>query len=182
MNDALRSAVSAALILSPCVTPASLAAQSTHQVPLSPTNIHWGYYDATIAPVLTVRSGDQIAFESLLARGLGRLRLAGFAEDRFLPSMLAVETGVTERVGSHPLTGPIYVDGAEPGDVLEVRFLDIGFLTPYGVSGFVPGGGTLPDDFPYAGLRRFEIDTTALTATMGIEGVVIPVRPFFLKK
>jgi acetamidase/formamidase len=93
--------------------------------------------------------------------------------------MLAVETGVTERVGSHPLTGPIYVDGAEPGDVLEVRFLDIGFLTPYGVSGFVPGGGTLPDDFPYAGLRRFEIDTTALTATMGIEGVLIPVRPFF---
>ena len=179
MNDALRSAVSAALILSPSVAPASLAAQSTHQVPLSPTNIHWGYYDATIAPVLTVRSGDQIAFENLLARGLGRLRLAGFAEDRFLPSMLAVETGVTERVGSHPLTGPIYVDGAEPGDVLEVRFLDIGFLTPYGVSGFVPGGGTLPDDFPYAGLRRFEIDTTALTATMGIEGVVIPVRPFF---
>jgi len=93
--------------------------------------------------------------------------------------MLAVEAGVTERVGSHPLTGPIYVDGAEPGDVLEVRFLDIGFLTPYGVSGFVPGGGTLPDDFPYAGLRRFEIDTTALTATMGIEGVLIPVRPFF---
>ena len=85
--------------------------------------------------------------------------------------MLAVETGVTERVGSHPLTGPIYVDGAEPGDVLEVRFLDIGFLTPYGVSGFVPGGGTLPDDFPYAGLRRFEIDTTALTAIMGIEAM-----------
>jgi acetamidase/formamidase len=171
--------VSAALLLSLYATPTSLAAQSTHRLPLVPDNIHWGYYDATIEPVLTVRSGDRVAFENLLARGLDRLRLAGFAEDRFLPSMLAVEAGVSDRAGSHPLTGPIYVEGAEPGDALEVRFLDIGFLTPYGVSGFLPGGGTLSEAFPYGQLRRFEIDTIAGTATMGVEGVWVPVRPFF---
>ena len=126
-HDLLRALVSAALLLSLCVTPTSLAAQTTHRLPLVPGNIHWGYYDATIEPVLTVRSGDRVAFESLLARGLDRLRLAGFAEDRFLPSMLAVEAGVSDRAGSHPLTGPIYVEGAEPGDALEVRFLAIGF-------------------------------------------------------
>ena len=158
---------------------APLAAQTTHELPLLPENIHWGYYDASIEPALTIRSGDRVRLENLLARGVERLRLAGFSEDRLLPSMIAVENQIRERAGSHPLSGPIYVDGAEPGDVLEVRFLDIGFLTPYGVSGFLPGGGTLPDDFPYAGLRRFEIDTLAGTATMGVDGVVIPLRPFF---
>lgn len=151
-----------------------------HTLPLDPDNIHWGYYDATVPPVLSIRSGDRVHFENMLARGLERLRLAGIEESRFLPSMLEVEERETERVGSHPLNGPIYVEGAQPGDVLEVRILDIGFLTDYGVSGFLPGGGTLPGDFPSAGLRAFEIDTIAGTATMtGVDGVVIPVRPFF---
>ena len=151
-----------------------------HVLPLSPDNIHWGYYDATLPPALTIRSGDRVHFENMLARGLERLRLAGIDESRFLPSMLEVEEQVTVRVGSHPLNGPIYVEGAEAGDVLEVRLVDIGFLTPYGVSGFLPGGGTLPGEFPSAALRAFEIDTIAGTATMtGVDGVVIPVRPFF---
>jgi acetamidase/formamidase len=94
--------------------------------------------------------------------------------------MLAVEEAETVRLGAHPLNGPIYVEGAEPGDVLEVRLLDIGFLTPYGVSGFLPGGGTLPGDFPYGALRAFEIDTIAGVATMtGVPGIRIPTRPFF---
>lgn len=162
-------------------SPLSTRAQGVdHRLPLAPENIHWGYYDASLEPVLRVRSGDRVHFENMLARGLERLRLAGFAESRFLPSMLEVEEREAVRVGSHPLNGPIYVEGAEPGDVLEVRLLDIGFLTPYGVSGFLPGGGTLPDDFPSAALRRFEIDTIARTATMsGVDGVTIPVHPFF---
>lgn len=156
------------------------AAQTTHRLPLTPENIRWGYFDATVPPAVRVRSGDRVYFENLLARGLERLRLAGFDESRFLPSMLGVERSVTERVGAHPLNGPIYVEGAEPGDVLEVRLADIGFLTPYGVSGHLPAGGTLPDEFPSGALRRFEIDTIAGTATMqGAPGVVIPVRPFF---
>ncbi|MDA0330015.1 MAG: acetamidase/formamidase family protein [Gemmatimonadetes bacterium] len=160
--------------------PAAAQGRTTHQLPLTPENIHWGYYDASLEPVLTVRSGDRIYFENMLARGLERLRLAGIADARFLPSMVAVEEAETVRVGSHPLNGPIYVEGAEPGDVLEVRFVDIGFLTPYGVSGFLPGGGTLPTDFPSAGLRAFEIDTIAGTTTMtGVPGIVIPARPFF---
>ncbi len=151
-----------------------------HRLALTPENIHWGYYDASLEPVVTIRSGDRVQFDNMLARGLERLRLAGIAESRFLPSMLAVEEAETVRVGSHPLNGPIHVEGAEPGDVLEVRILDIGFLTPYGVSGFLPGGGTLPGDFPSAALRAFEIDTIAMTATMtGVPGVVIPARPFF---
>ena len=163
------------------LTALPLAAQGrTHRLPLTPANIHWGYYDASLAPAARIRSGDRVYFENLLARGLSRLRLAGFTDDRFTPAMLEVERLETERMGSHPLNGPIYIQGAEPGDVLEVRFVDIGFLTPYGVSGFLPGGGTLPNDFPWGALRRFEIDTMAGTASMvGVDGVSIPVRPFF---
>ena len=173
-------------------TPASLAlvllvslacdvsAQTTHELALTPENIHWGFYDASLEPVVTIRSGDRVSFENLLARGLGRLRLAGFDESRFTDAMRAVEEAETIRLGAHPLNGPIYVQDAEPGDVLEVRFVDIGFLAPYGVSGHLPGGGTLPGDFPSAALRRFEVDTIAGTATMeGADGIVIPVRPFF---
>lgn len=153
---------------------------TTHQLPLSAENIHWGFYDASLEPVLTIRSGERIYFENLLARGLERLRLAGISEDRFLPSMLNVEEQETVRVGSHPLNGPVYVEEAEAGDVLEVRMLDIGFLVDYGVSGFLPGGGTLPMDFPSAALRAFEIDTLTSTITMtGVDGIKIPARPFF---
>lgn len=104
--------------------PAAAQGRTTHQLPLTPENIHWGCYDASLEPVVTVRSGDRIYFENMLARGLERLRLAGIADARFLPSMIAVEEAETVRVGSHPLNGPIYVEGAEPGDVLEVRFVD----------------------------------------------------------
>lgn len=156
------------------------AQEATHELRLHADNIHWGFYDASLEPVLRIQSGDRVYFENLLARGLDRLRLAGFDEDRFLPEMIAAEAGETIRIGSHPLNGPIYIVGAEPGDVLEVRILDIGFLAPYGVSGFLPGGGTLPDDYPYGTLRRFEIDTIAGTVTMqGVDDVVIPARPFF---
>jgi acetamidase/formamidase len=156
------------------------AQENTHRLPLTPENIHWGFYDASLEPVLRIQSGDRVYFENLLARGLGRLRLAGISEDRFLPSMLAVEEEETVRVGSHPLNGPMFIEGAEPGDMIEVRFDDIGFLTDYGVSGFMPGGGTIPMDFPSAALQTFDIDTLAGIITMtGIDGIEIPARPFF---
>ena len=178
-HNAFRLAAATLAVATAFLDPSVSDAQTTHRLPLTPANIHWGYYDASLEPVLRIRSGDRVSFDNMLARGLDRLRLAGFSEDRFLPSMVAVEGEETERLGAHPLSGPIWVEGAEAGDVLEVRFLEIGFLTDYGVSGFLPGGGTLPDDFPYAGLERFEIDTIAGTATMELDGVVIPVRPFF---
>ena len=105
--------------------------------------------------------------------------MAGAQESDFSREMLAVENGVTDRgPGAHPLSGPIYVEGAEPGDVLEVRILDMELLMDTGVSGFLPGGGTIPDRFPYAGLQLFDIDVAAGVARMG-NVAVIPLRPFF---
>ena len=82
--------------------------------------------------------------------------------------MKLVERTVTERgPGAHPMTGPIYVEGAEPGDVVEVKMLGFEYLHPYGVSGFLPGSGTLPDEFPYARFQLVRFDAKAGTAAFG---------------
>lgn len=164
------------------VVASSVEAQQvrTHQLPLTPANVHWGYFNAAAPPVLTIESGDRVYVETMLAHGLWRLRRAGAEEHRIPASMIAVEDAVSDRgPGAHPMTGPIRVAGAEPGDVLEVRIVDIGYLTPYGVSGFLPGGGSLPDHFPYAGLRFVEFDLESGTAAMGDSGLSVPLSPFF---
>ena len=179
----MRSSVlfSTCLVALACAATATQGQQPrTHELPLLPENIHWGYYAAAVPPALTVRSGDRVRLETMVAHGLWRLRRAGAEEHRIPASMIAVENAVTDRgPGAHPMTGPIRVEGAEPGDALEVRFLEIGYLTPYGVSGFLPAGGSLPDRFPYAGLRFFEFDLEAGTAAMGSSGLSVPLRPFF---
>lgn len=164
-----------------CTASAGTAQQATtHELRLVPANVHWGYFDARRPPALRIRSGDRVRVETMIARGLERLRLAGLADADFLPSERAVEAAITERgPGAHPLTGPIWVEGAEPGDALEVRIEEIDLLSPWGVSGFLPGGGTLPDHFPYGALRLFRLDPATRTARMGDLDLRIPLAPFF---
>lgn len=157
------------------------AAQSSpqHELTLTPRNVHWGYYDATVKPVLRARSGDTIRVETMVAGGLQRLRAAGVSDDEIPDALKAVEAAVTERgPGVHPLTGPIWVEGAEPGDVLEVKILAIEFLHPYGVTGFVPERGSLPDEFPYSRFKRIRYNIPAGTAEFA-PGVVLRLSPFF---
>ena len=89
-----------------------------HDLKLLPQDVHWGYHDAAVKPVLRVASGDTIRVETMVARGLQRLRAAGVAEAEIPGALEAVETAITERgPGAHPLTGPIWIEGAERGDV-----------------------------------------------------------------
>jgi acetamidase/formamidase len=173
MNWIARLSVSAALLVS------SSAAQQTHELKLTPRNVHWGYYDASLQPVLRIASGDRVRVETLTASGVARQKEAG-ATDAEIPSFLReVEAAITERgPGAHPLTGPIHVEGAEPGDVLEVRILSYEFIHPFGRVSFNPGGGTLPDEFPYVGARLVRFDPAAGTAQFG-PGIVLPLAPFF---
>src|SRR5262249_49618836 len=85
----------------------------THDLKLEPKNIHWGYYDAKVAPVLRIASGDTVRVETMVAGGLQRLRLAGVKEEEIPQSLKVIEETVTERgPGAHPMTGPIFVEGA----------------------------------------------------------------------
>src|SRR5262245_2828645 len=151
----------------------------THELKLIPQNVHWGYYDGQLKPVLHISSGDTLRVETMVARGLERLKLAGVSDEEIPDSLKAVESAVTNRgPGAHPLTGPTYVEGAEPGDVLEVRILGFEFLHPYGVAGFIPGSGTLPDDFPYARFKLIRFNASAGTAEFS-PGVTLRLAPFF---
>jgi acetamidase/formamidase len=118
------------------LTAAVSSGAEVYELKLTPANVHWGYYDARLRPVLRVASGDTVRVETMIAGGLERLRLAGASEQEIPDSLKQVENGVTDRgPGAHPLTGPIYVEGPEPGDTLEVRIQGFEFLHPFGMTG-----------------------------------------------
>ena len=150
-----------------------------HDLPISPGHIHWGYYSGSLEPVLTIASGDHVTVETMVVRGLERLYLGGALPEEIPQRMKDVENSVSDRgPGAHPMTGPIAVEGAEPGDVVEIRMLDIGFIHPFGISYFLPGFGTLPGDFPHAYLKliRFDPDRGVVDFAPGIS---LPLAPFF---
>ena len=171
-------AVSVVLV---CGASAAVRAQAprAHDLPLRPETVHWGYYDSKIPPALRVASGDRVRVETMVAGGLQRLRLAGVPESDIPESLKAVEQRVTERgPGAHPMSGPIFVEGAQPGDVLEIRIIAIDYLHNYGVNAFSPGGGVLPDDYPYAGLKLIRWPAGA-TSVQFAPGITLPLAPFF---
>jgi acetamidase/formamidase len=166
----------------PALMAASLASPQsarTHELRLLPENVHWGYYDAALKPVLRVASGDRVRVETMVAGGLQRLRLAGVSEAEIPESLKAVELQVKERgPGAHPMSGPIFVEGAEPGDTLEIRIGTIEFLHTFGVNAFNPGGGTLPDAYPYAQLKLIRWPAGADRVEFK-PGITLSLAPFF---
>jgi acetamidase/formamidase len=80
--------------------------------------------------------------------------------------------------GGHILIGPVYVEEAEPGDVLEIRSKKITLAIPYAYNGFRYGAGILTDDFPYSRTKIIPLDREHMTAQFA-PGVVIPLHPFF---
>jgi acetamidase/formamidase len=150
----MRRLLPVSLIILAAASTARMQTPHVHELPLTPEHVHWGYYDSRVRPALRIASGDRVRVETMAARGVERLKLAGATDAEIPESLKAVERAIADKsAGPHPMTGPIFVEGAEPGDSLEVRILAIEFLHPFGVAAFSPGGGTLPADFPYAGLK-----------------------------
>ena len=155
------------------------ASPRVHDLPLAPANVHWGYYDARLPPVLRVASGDRVRVETMIARGVERLKLAGATDAEIPDALKAVDRAIADKsAGPHPMTGPIFVEGAMPGDTLEVRLLATEFLHPFGIAAFSPGGGTLPGEFPYAGLKLLRWRPGADRVEFA-PGVSLPFAPFF---
>jgi acetamidase/formamidase len=80
-------------------------------------------------------------------------------------------------LGAHVLTGPIHVEGAAPGDVLEVRVLDLQLRVPYGVNNTGPGSGVLPDLVPVASPRIIRTDPERKFALLPGD-IQLPLSPF----
>jgi len=172
-----RTAMLSALLL-PCIS--TWAQQpTTYQLKPTPKTIAWGYYDASTPPVLRVKSGDTVEVQTLITSTPARLEGAGVKPEDVEQSLRDIVKEVTNKgPGGHILTGPIFIEGAEPGDVLEVRIKSIKLAIPYAYNAFSPGRGFLPEDFPYAKMRIIPLDEKRMVAHFA-DGIEIPLHPFF---
>jgi acetamidase/formamidase len=167
------------LVLLALATPLAARAQTVHRLMPTPTTVAWGFYDAAATPVLRIRSGDVLEVGTLITSTPERLEGAGVRPEDVEPSLRAITTQVTNRgPGGHILTGPVYVEGAEPGDVLEVHLERIDLAIPYAYNAFGRGRGFLPEDFDYARMRIIPLDQRRMVAHFR-EGIDVPLHPFF---
>ncbi len=146
----------------------------THRLTASPGTCRWGYLEAGVSPVLTIRSGERVTIETV-SGGPDALPPEGFHVPPELRAIHAAETGIPS---GHILTGPVAIAGARPGDVLEVRILDISLRQDWGYNRHRPLAGTLPDEFPAHHHMNIPLDRERLTARMPW-GLELPLSPFF---
>jgi acetamidase/formamidase len=126
-----------------------------------------------------VGSGDLVEIKTLITSSPTRLEGAGLPPEQVELALREIYREVTNKgPGGHILTGPIFVEGAEPGDVLEIRIKTVRLALPYAYNAFSPGRGFLPEDFPYPRMRIIPLDERRMVARF-TDGVEIPLRPFF---
>jgi acetamidase/formamidase len=165
-----------AIVAATATTLSAQSAPKTHRLEATPTTIAYGYYDAAAKPVLRIASGDIIDVDTLLTNTPRGLERAGVKPEDIQPSLRAIVDTVKDRgPGGHILTGPVFVEGAEPGDALEVRILSIELPIAYGYNGC---RGFLPENCQQLPARVIPLDRKQMTATFA-PGIVIPLRPFF---
>ena len=172
-----------------------------HYLPATASTVHWGYFDPRLTPKLTVASGDIVAIETLTHH-------AGDAPDLLMDAAITeVFDTVTDRgPGPHLLTGPIAVQGARPGDVLQVDILSATPRLPYG-SNLAAHWGHLYAELPTERVTIYQLDAEAMLGralfgfdwtttpladapgtivdpdpaarTPALPGVLVPLRPHF---
>jgi acetamidase/formamidase len=154
-------------------------AQRVHTLMPAPSTVAFGYYDAAAVPVLRVQSGDDVIVGTLITSSPNRLEQVGVKPADVQASLRAIYDSVKNRgPGGHILTGPIYVEGADSGDVLEVRIRAIDLAIPYAYNGFAPKRGFLPEDFDYGRTKIIPLDKEKNVAHFA-PNIDIPLRPFF---
>jgi acetamidase/formamidase len=150
-----------------------------HRLMPTPTTVAWGYYDAAAKPVLHVQSGDEIEVGTLITSSPTRLEGAGVDSANIEQPLRDIFREVTNHgPGGHILTGPIYVDGADSGDVLEIRIERTALAIRYAYNAFGPRGGYLPEDYPYSRMRIIPLDSRRMVGHFA-PGIDIPLHPFF---
>lgn len=167
-----------------------------HFVKSEPANVIWGeLFKPDSPPILRVQSGDQIKMETVSHEGIladqgdtvAFLTGGGIAEQDILPDQIQIKAEVEKTgPGPHVVTGPIYVEGAEPGDVLEIKTLDIEYRVPYGVISNRHGKGSLPDEYPENGAAIYTkvipVDASRqigiFRPSNGLANLEIPLKPF----
>jgi acetamidase/formamidase len=157
----------------------SLTAQSprTHRLEATPGTVAYGYYWSEAKPVLRIASGDILDVDTLLTSTPDRLEKAGVKPEDVQASLRAIVANVTDRgPGGHILTGPVFVEGAEPGDALQVDVLSIDLPIAYGYNGC--SGFIRENCEPGRPIAIIPLDRKRMIGTFR-PGIEIPLKPFF---
>ncbi len=147
-----------------------------HLLKSTPDTVHWGYFDGALPPVLTIDSGDRVVIECV--SGNPEWMPPEGSPFKPLDDIKLVHAKAKRGSGNHILTGPIYVNDAKVGDVLEVKIAAIEMRQDWGFNLFRSYGGTLPEEFNYYRLIHVGLDRDKKLATMP-SGMKVPLAPFF---
>lgn len=144
----------------------------------TPETTAWGYFSATSKPALTVKSGDTVEIQSVWGDPEALVR-GGVPPEQIQPELREIVSSAKDRgPGPHPLTGPVAIDGAEPGDVLEVRILDVRMDVSYSWNTFSKRGGLLAEEFTEPHYKVVPLDRERKVGRFA-PGIEIPLAPFF---
>ena len=132
-----------------------------HFLPSLPETVSWGWYPLEKEPVLTIQSGQTVRINTLTHAGttqdeepVAYLTALGVPRDEILQDVLdfwaSREGRAREGRSGHVITGPLYIEGAEPGDMLEVQILELETRTPWGINNTSATGGVFSTDYPGA--------------------------------
>lgn len=152
----------------------------------TPETVSWGYIAADLPPVLRIQSGQTVRIDTVTHQGINTKQdpvtyfaAAGIPREQVLQDAQDIFGKVrrAEGAGPHVITGPVYVEGAQPGDMLEVRVLDVEFRVPYGVNSTGPGSGVLPDLLAQPALKTIKLDLKRRVALFS-DNVEVPLAPF----
>src|ERR1700722_4337369 len=146
-----------------------------HHLPTTVDTVAWGFFDAALAPALTIESGDTVSVDTLPA---GDVKELPPDVSRIRPDHRLLLDKAGRGNGPHPVNGPIYVKGAKPGDVLQIDILDIKPNQDWGFVAIQPLLGTLPDEFTDYETLIVDIDVAHNVAHLPW-GTSLPLEPFF---
>ncbi len=135
------------------------AIQADHFVPSTPENVSWGWYPIDKEPVVRIRSGETVRINTLTHVGatqdeepIAYLTALGIEREQIPEDLLdfwaSRDRRPREGRSAHVITGPIYVEGADPGDVLEIEILDIETRVDWGANNTSPRGGVFSPAYP----------------------------------
>lgn len=170
------------LVLSGLISGCTLfaGAQQQHTLLAKPDTVAWGYYSGLAKPALTVKSGDTVVMQTLSTCGPRERMIKGGVKPEDIPAYTdAIYNEVKDKgPGGHILTGPVAIEEAEPGDVLEVQILKVDIDANFACNGFGLHRGFLPMEFPYSRSRIIPLDRSKMIGHFA-PGIDIPLHPFF---
>ena len=143
----------------------------------SETNVVWGNYWSEQKPALRIKSADYVRVRTVLTSNPDRLKDAGVSNDKIEKELFLVQNIKDKGPGGHVLTGPIYIEDAEPGDILEIRLDSINLPIDYGYNS-IGQNGFLSDEIFERKTRIVNLDREKMIGHFS-QGIEIPLHPFF---